>query len=54
MLKLLNISYDGFIRTTDEDHCKTVEKIFQNYMIKEIFIKVAMKDYIVLLVNHFS
>lgn len=29
MLKLLNISYDGFIRTTDEDHCKTVEKIFQ-------------------------
>ena len=29
MLDLLNISYDGFIRTTDPDHCKKVEKIFQ-------------------------
>ena len=29
MLDLLNISYDGFIRTTDPDHCKKVERIFQ-------------------------
>ncbi len=29
MLDLLNISYDGFIRTTDPIHCKKVEKIFQ-------------------------
>ena len=29
MLDLLNISYDGFIRTTNEEHCKKVEKIFQ-------------------------
>ena len=28
MLDLLNISYDRLIRTTDEDHCKKVEKIF--------------------------
>lgn len=27
--KLLNISYDGFIRTTDERHVKTVQKIFR-------------------------
>ncbi len=29
MLDILNISYDGFIRTTDPTHCKKVEKIFQ-------------------------
>ena len=28
MLDLLNISYDRLIRTTDENHCKKVEKIF--------------------------
>ena len=29
MLDLLNISYSRLIRTTDEEHCKKVEKIFQ-------------------------
>jgi len=29
MLDLLNISYDKLIRTTDEEHCKKVERIFQ-------------------------
>ncbi len=29
MLDILNISYDGFIRTTNPDHCKKVERIFQ-------------------------
>lgn len=29
MLDLLNISYDGFIRTTDKSHCEKVERIFQ-------------------------
>lgn len=29
MWKLLNISYDRFIRTTDEDHQKAVQKIFR-------------------------
>ena len=29
MLDLLNISYNRLIRTTDEEHCKKVEKIFQ-------------------------
>ena len=26
---MLNISYDGFIRTTDEDHVKAVQQIFK-------------------------
>ena len=29
MLDILNISYDRLIRTTDPEHCKKVEKIFQ-------------------------
>lgn len=29
MLDILNISYDRLIRTTDKEHCKKVEKIFQ-------------------------
>ena len=29
MLDILNISYDKLIRTTDPEHCKRVEKIFQ-------------------------
>ena len=29
MLDLLNISYSKLIRTTDKDHCRKVEKIFQ-------------------------
>ena len=29
MLDILNISYDRLIRTTDPDHCKRVEEIFQ-------------------------
>ena len=28
---LMNISYDKFIRTTDEDHEKTVQKIFKKF-----------------------
>ena len=44
--KSLNISYDYFIRTTDESHVKA--------MTKEIFIKVLMKDFIVFLVNLFG
>ena len=31
MWKLMNISYDKFIRTTDEDHEKAVQKIFKKF-----------------------
>lgn len=31
MWRLMNISYDKFIRTTDEDHKKTVQKIFKKF-----------------------
>ena len=31
MWKLMNISYDKFIRTTDDDHKKTVQKIFKKF-----------------------
>ena len=37
--KLMNISYDKFIRTTDDYHVKAVQKIFKSYMIREIYIK---------------
>ena len=40
----LGISYDYFIRTTDEDHCKRVQEIFKNMY--------DIKVFIVLLVNH--
>ena len=50
--KTLDISYDHFIRTTDPEHQKTVQKIFKNYMIKGIFTRASMKVGIVLPVNH--
>ena len=36
--KKLDISYDDFIRTTEERHKEIVEKILNNYWNKEIFI----------------
>ena len=39
----LDISYDKFIRTTDDYHKKAVQKIFQQLLIKEISILVNMK-----------
>lgn len=48
---LMNTSYDRFIRTTDEDHEKQVQKIFKNYMNREISTKVNTKVYTVHLVN---
>lgn len=50
--KSLNISYDYFIRTTDSDHERRVQEIFKKCMIKVIFIKENIKDFIVHLVNH--
>ena len=36
-LKLLNISYDGYVRTTDDYHKKTVQK-YSNCMIRATYI----------------
>lgn len=52
--KSLNISYDKFIRTTDPDHVVCVQRIFENYIIKGIFIKENIRDYIVLLASLFG
>ena len=49
----MNTSYDKFVRTTSPSHEKVVEKVFKNYMIKEIYIKDSMKVYIVHHVSHF-
>lgn len=41
---LMNTSYDKFIRTTDADHEKQVQKIFKNCTIREIFTRDIMKE----------
>ena len=48
-----DISYDKFIRTTDEDHMKGVQKRFQQCMQKVISIKIPTKVIIVSPVKHF-
>ena len=49
---LMNTSYDKFIRTTDEDHEKQVQKIFQETVRnREISTKDIMKECTVLHVN---
>ncbi len=45
---IMNISYDGFIRTTDEQHEKVVQKIFKKLSTAEIFIKAHMRAFTVL------
>ena len=40
---LMNTSYDKFIRTTDADHEKQVQKIFRKLYDKEIFTRDIMK-----------
>jgi methionyl-tRNA synthetase len=50
---LMNTSYDKFIRTTDEDHEKQIQKILKNYMNRETFIKMFMKVFTVLPVSRF-
>lgn len=49
--KALDINYDRFIRTTDEDHEKIVQKIFKKLVEKVIFINTNMKVCTVLVVN---
>ena len=51
---MMDISYDKFIRTTDDYHVKAVQKILKNYMIKGIYIKAHMRVHIVHHVNHFG
>lgn len=49
---LMNTSYDKFIRTTDVDHEKQVQKIFKKALLKKaIFTKANTKVFIVHLVN---
>ena len=40
----MDTSYDKFIRTTDEDHEKQVQKIFKKLYDQAIFIKVITKE----------
>ncbi len=40
----MNTSYDKFIRTTDEDHEKQVQKIFKKLYEREISTKENMKE----------
>ena len=49
--KLMDISYDDFIRTTDDRHVKVVQKIFKKLYDQGIYTKMNTKVYIVLPVN---
>ncbi len=49
--KKLNISYDSYIRTTDEHHHVAVQRISKSSTIKEISTKKTMKGIIVFLVK---
>ena len=42
--KILDVSNDKFIRTTDDFHVKAVQKIFEELYKKAIYIKVSMRD----------
>lgn len=48
---LMDVSYDYFVRTTDDYHEKQVQKILENFMNKVIFINQLMKVYTVHHVN---
>ena len=50
---LMNTSYDKFIRTTDADHEKQVQKTSKNCTIREIFTRDIMKVCIVHLASLF-
>ena len=52
--KALNISYDKFIRTTDEEHVLVVQKIFKKLYEQGDIYKVNIKECIVLLVSLFG
>lgn len=51
--KALDINYSQFIRTTDEEHEKVVQHIFEKLLEKVIFTKILMKVYTVQVVNVF-
>ena len=51
-MEKLDISYDDFIRTTEERHTEVVEKIFEQIIDQgDIYLRMNMKDGIVLHVN---
>lgn len=39
----MDVSYDGFIRTTDDYHVAAVQKIFKSSMTRVIFIRLSMR-----------
>ena len=45
--KALDVEYSQFIRTTDEQHEKVVQKIFKKLVEKATSISTLTKDYIV-------
>lgn len=49
---LMNTSYDKFIRTTDVDHEKQVQKIFKKLYVRVTFIRENTRVCIVLLASH--
>ena len=50
--RMMDISYDKFIRTTDDYHMASCSKIYlRNYMTREIYINLHMKAYTVHHVN---
>ena len=49
---LVDMSYDKFIRTTDDYHKIQVQKISENYMTRVIFTKVFTRECTVRHVNH--
>ena len=51
---LMDTSYDKFIRTTDEDHERQVQKIFKNCTSRGTFTKAIMKGCTVRRASHFS
>jgi methionyl-tRNA synthetase len=51
---IMNTSYDKFVRTTDKEHEKIVQKIFKKYYDQGDIYKGEYKGFIVLHVNHFG
>lgn len=50
----MNISYDRYIRTTDDYHIETVQKIFKSFMTKDISTREHIKENTAHLVNRFG
>lgn len=47
----MNVDYDRYIRTTDDYHIKTVQKILKNFTIRDTFIRASIRVNTALLVR---